>query len=213
MRRVLFELSLLLFLVGAGNPPPSEAQVRKALFPLEKANVQALKAMGPGVLPHLVKFYRAASDDERATVAWVFYSLGWKSAEAKAALMKDIATQNPKLRVQVQWALGRVSDDRDVVETLAGIMRNDSNPYFRDKAACALAYDQIHLTEKQKFALYSKLIDGLGDPKPDVRAISIQALRIHTGQDKGFAPNAPPDARARAVNAWKQWLEEYRRNL
>jgi len=213
MRRVLFALSLLLFLVGAGNPPPTEAQVRKALFPLEKANVPELKAMGPGVLPHLVKFYRAASEDDRATIAWVFYSLGWKSAEAKAALMKDIATQNPKLRVQVQWALGRVSDDRDVVETLAGIMRNDSNPYFRDKAACALAYDQIHLTEKQKFALYSKLIDGLGDPKPDVRAISIQALRIHTGQDKGFAPNAPAEARARAVNAWKQWLEEYRRNL
>jgi HEAT repeats len=210
---MLLALSLLLLLAGASATPPTEAQVRKALYPLEKANVPALKAMGPGVIPHLVKIYRAASEDERATVAWVFYSLGWKSAEAKAALMKDIGTQNPKLRPQVQWALGRVSDDADVVETLAAIMRNDSNPFFRDKAACALAYDQIHLTEKQKFALYSKLIDGLGDAKPDVRAISIQALRIHTGQDKGFAPNAPPEARARAVNAWKRWLEEYRRNL
>src|SRR3954447_3495819 len=159
MHHIRFVLSLVLLLAVASAAPPSEAQVRKALYPLEKADVAALKALGPGVIPHLVKIYRAASDDERATVAWVFYSLGWKSPEAKAALMKDVGTKNPKLRVQVQWALGRVSDDRDVVETLAGIMRNDSNPYFRDKAACALAYDQIHLTEKQKFALYSKLID------------------------------------------------------
>ena len=104
-------------------------------------------------------------------------------------LLQDIHTQNEKLRLQVQWALGRVSDDTQVVDILAGIMRDDPNALFRDKAACALAYDQIHLTEKQKVQLYGKLIDALSDPKPQVRAIAIQALSIHTGQTKGFNPN------------------------
>ena len=45
----------------------------------------------------------------------------------------------------MQWALGRVSDDPAVVDVLLENMRNDPNPLFRDKAACALAYDQIHL--------------------------------------------------------------------
>ena len=45
----------------------------------------------------------------------------------------------------MQWALGRVSDDPDVVDVLLENMQNDPCPLFRDKAACALAYDQIHL--------------------------------------------------------------------
>ena len=192
----------------------TEAAVRAALTPLDKIDIAAIKAMGPEVMPHLVRIYRSTEDEQaRATYAWVFYSLGWKSPEARAALLKDIDTQNPSLRLQVQWALGRVSDDTEVVDILARIMRNDSNPLFRDKAACALAYDQIHLTERQKVQLYGKLIDALKDEKPQVRAIAIQALQIHTGQNKGFNPNGTPDERIRAIAAWKRWLAEYEKNL
>ena len=35
------------------------------------------------------------------------------------------------------------SDEDDVVKMLLGIMPHDDKPFFRDKAACALAYDQI----------------------------------------------------------------------
>ena len=192
----------------------TEAAVRAALTPLDKIDIAAIKAMGPEVMPHLVRIYRSTEDEQaRATYAWVFYSLGWKSPEARAALLKDIDTQNPSLRLQVQWALGRVSDDTEVVDILARIMRNDSNPLFRDKAACALAYDQIHLSERQKVQLYGKLIDALKDEKPQVRAIAIQALQIHTGQNKGFNPNGTPDERIRAIAAWKRWLAEYEKNL
>jgi hypothetical protein len=191
----------------------TETEVRRALYPLAQPDVQKLRALGPAVLPHLVKIYSASSQDDRASIARVFYELGWKSPEAKAVLMKDVHTANEKLRLQVQWALGRVSADPDVVLTLADIMRNDSSALFRDEAACALSYDQIHLTEAQKVQLYAKLIEGLTDEKPQVRAISIQALQIHTGQTKGFRPGGDPSARARAVGAWRTWLEEYRRNL
>ena len=84
---------------------------------------------------------------------------------------------------------------------------------FRDKAACALAYDQIHLTEKQKVQLYGKLIDALRDPKLQVRQIAITALNIHTGQTKGFNPNGAEADRDRAIAVWKRWLAEYEQNL
>ena len=211
--------TLLLCLLLAAGPggatkPLTEAAVRAALTPVDQIDIEKVKAMGPGVLPHLVRMYRTTpSEDVRATYAWVFYSLGWKSPEARAALLKDVNTQNERLRLQVQWALGRVSDDTEVVNVLANIMRNDANPLFRDKAACALAYDQIHLTEKQKVLLYGKLIDGLKDPKPQVRSIAIQALKIHTGQTKGFSPHGTPESRAKAIETWTKWLGEYEKNL
>lgn len=203
-------ISAFAFSAGAAV---TESALREALDPLAEINIDEIRAMGPAVLPLLVKTYAKAADDEKATLAWVFYSLGWKSREARAELLKDVGTSNQKLRLQVQWALGRVSDDTEVVDLLADIMRNDSNPLFRDKAACALAYDQIHLNERQKVRLFGKLIDGLSDPKPQVRAISIQALQIHTGQSKGFQPDGSDGARSNAIESWKRWLQEYERNL
>jgi HEAT repeat protein len=208
-------LCLLLAAGLSGAPKPlTEATVRAALTPLGEIDIEKVKAMGPAVLPHLVHIYKSTADeDTRATYAWVFYSLGWKSPEARAALLRDVDTQNEKLRLQVQWALGRVSDDTEVVNVLANIMRNDANPLLRDKAACALAYDQIHLTEKQKVLLYGKLIDALKDEKPQVRSIAILALKIHTGQDKGFDPGGTYEDRIRSIAAWKRWLAEYEKNL
>jgi HEAT repeat protein len=143
----------------------------------------------------------------------VFYRLGWKSEEAKDALMKDVHTKDQGLRLSVQYALGRVSNDVSVVDVLLDNMQNDGQLLFRDKAACALAYDQPHLTPAQKVHLYEGLIRALDDPKVDVRRIAALVLQIQTGQDKGFQFAGPPDARARAVEAWRQWLSEYRSQL
>jgi HEAT repeat protein len=217
MQRVLFSLvvSLVTAATLLGAPKPlTEAAVRAALTPLDKIDIGKIKAMGPEVLPHLARIYTNTPDEQaRATYAWVFYELGLESPEGRAALLKDLGTQNQTLRLQVQWALGRVSDDTQVVDLLASIMRNDDNPLFRDKAACALAYDQIHLTERQKVHPYRRLIEGLKDTKPQVRAISIQALAIHTGQRKGFSPDAPQEKRNEAIATWMRWLNEYEQNL
>jgi hypothetical protein len=38
---------------------------------------------------------------DRATVAYVFYQLGWKSLEAKRVLMGDVHTQDQTLRLHI----------------------------------------------------------------------------------------------------------------
>ncbi len=172
-----------------------------------------IQAMGPGVMPELARLYSSSSEAERTTLATVLYALGWKSAEAKRALMADAHTSNRALRLQVQWALGRVSDDPDVVDVLLDNMQNDLEPLFRDKAACALAHDQIHLSPAQKVRLFEGLIGALDDPKPQVRQIALVALEILTGQTKGFDAGGAVGTQRGAIEAWQRWLEEYRHNL
>ena len=180
---------------------------------VSQRRVDELRKLGPDVLPVMARLYESSNETDRTRIAETFYQLGWKSAEAKRALMKDVHTQNQYLRLQVQWALGRVSNDVDVVEVLLSNMQNDSNPLFRDKAACALAYDQIHLTEKQKVKLYQGLIQSLRDSKADVRRIALLALSIQTGQTKSFNPDAPDAQREASIREWEKWLEEYKSNL
>lgn len=208
-------LSGLLWLLTAfptvGIATATDAEVLELLGP--PVRIDELRALGPVVLPVMAQLYSASDEEDRTHIARTFYRLGWQSQEAYEALIQDINTTNPNLRLQVQWALGRVSGEDQVVDTLLGIMRNDKSALFRDKAACALAYDQVHLNERQKADLYGGLIDGLSDPKTQVRQISIQALKIHTGQTKGFAPNGGATQRSHSVREWQEWLEEYRANL
>lgn len=204
---------LLVAALLAGSARAAEvdpAQLRAAAV---RGDFKQIQPMGPGVMPALARLYATSSEPERASIAYVFYNLGWKSPEAKRALMADVHTQNQALRLQVQWALGRVSDDPEVVDVLLQNMQHDPVPLFRDKAACALAYDQIHLAPAQKMKLFEGLVRALDDDKAQVRQVALQALQILTGQTKGFQPMAPVDARRRAVEEWKRWLAEYRANL
>ena len=164
-----------------------EAQV---LSLVRAHDAAGLRGLGSGVMPVMARIYEASSPDQRAGIAELFYQLGWKSSEAKRVLLKDVHTQHQNLRLQAQWALGRVSDDDDVVDILLGNMQNDPSPLFRYKAACALAYDQIHLSPQGKLRLYEGLIFALDDSKPQVRQIALLALQILTGQTKGFQPGA-----------------------
>ena len=169
--------------------------------------------MGPAVMPALARLYASADGQRKTSIASLFYRLGWKSEEAKDALMKDVHTRDETLRLTVQYALGRVSDDVAVVDVLLDNMQNDAQLLFRDKAACALAYDQIHLRPTQKLHLYEGLIRAMSDPKPDVRRIAALVLQIQTGQDKGFRADDPPELRGPALGAWRKWLAEYRSQL
>jgi HEAT repeat protein len=204
-------LCLLLWSLSCSVAADLGSQVRALLGP--PVQTEQLRALGPGVMPVMAQAYTTSDEEERTRIARTFYQLGWPSQEAYQALMQDIRTTNPKLRLQVQWALGRVSGEDAVVTTLLGIMRNDKSALFRDKAACALAYDQVHLSEEQKADLFSGLINGLSDPKLQVRKISIQALKIHTGQSKGFSPAGSETQRAKSVQEWRRWLADYRANL
>jgi hypothetical protein len=186
------------------------ARVREAA---RNGDVEGVRALGPGALPELVRLYRESVTSERAQLARLFYGLGWRSEDAKHALMQDVHTRDTDLRLQVQWALGRVSDDPAVVEVLLDNMRNDPQPLFRDTAACALAYDQVHLAPAQKVRLFEGLVDALDDANPQVRQVAIQALAILTGQTKGYQSLSEPEQRRASVEAWRRWVAEYRANV
>src|SRR6266850_6022575 len=110
MTRVWSILAGSLFLSVSAAPalvpaaqPPGESQVAALLLP--SPNVDALRALGPGVLPVLASLYERSEETRRTTIAWTLYSLGWKSEEAKRALMRDVRSSNASLRLQVQVAL------------------------------------------------------------------------------------------------------------
>lgn len=178
-----------------------------------KNDIQGIRSLGPAALPELARLYEAGDEGRKTAIAGIFYQVSTRSKEAERVLLRDVHTTNSNLRIAVQYALGRVSNDQKVVDTLLDIMRHDGNAYFRDKAACALTYDQPYLTEAQKVLLYERLIDALSDPEPQVQAIANLALKIHTGQKKGFNHLAPPEQKQKSIEAWKRWLTEYRANL
>lgn len=213
-RRSIAGIAVLLTLTGLAAPavpafaiPPDDASIEALVAARDYEGVQAL---GPDVLPALVRLYRAGDPERRADVANFFYWLRWKSDEAAEAMLEDAHTEHRRLRLSVQWALGRVSNDDVVVDTLLETLVEDPDPLFRDKAGCGLASDQIHLTETQKLRLYERLVDLLESPNPETRSLAIRILHAHTGQAKGFHPSLPTEQRAKSVERWRQWLDEYR---
>lgn len=217
MRRPLRLLvCLLLPLLAAPSllaaPPSAPSDITVAQL-VERDDRDGLRALGPAALPVLARLYEQGDEARRVKIAGIFYQLGMRSRDAERALLRDARTQNPQLRVGVQYALGRVSDDARVVETLLDVLRNDKNPLFKDKAGCALAYDQIHLTEAQKVRVYEGLIAALSDSDPMVQGIAIQALSVLTGQNKGFYGLASAEKKRQSIEVWKKWLAEYRANL
>lgn len=214
--QILFLLTLILSPVGrpavAASPPAEASPSRAAAEVAALAGLQdfeALRAKGPAVLPLLAELYRRSDTALKTKIAGIFYQLSWKSEAAKEAMLADVHTEDPNLRLQVQWALGRVSNDDAVVDVLLDNLENDTNPLFRDKAACGLASDQVHLTDAQKVRLYRRLIALLESPRLETRRLAIQVLEIHTGQRKDFVPAAPEDFRSLRVEDWRRWLAEY----
>ena len=139
---------------------------------MDSGDREAVKALGPGILPPLAALYSTSEVERRTEIAHLFYWLGWKSEDARRAMWEDLHTEHSRLRLAVQWALGRVSNDDAVVEGLIENMIQDPNALFRDKAACGLAHDQIHLSDGQQRRLYERLIGLAGlrlgrDPPPD----------------------------------------------
>ena len=220
MRASIDARAALLVLAAGGAflllpAPAADAPIDRAVLEQAVANYdgKSIKPMGRAVLPVLVGMYESGNEDQKEKIAAVFYQLKWRSSEAKRVLMKDVHTTHQALRLHVQYALGSVSDDVDVVDALVDNMEHDESPLFRDKAACALAYDQVHLTPRQKAHLYERLIAALDSPTLQVRQIALQALQIQTGQTKGFQPRAPEEQRRGAIQVWQQWLAAYRSSV
>lgn len=216
----LLSLSLLLLPllpqdVQAQTPFPGEEMTlsQRVTLAVEANDLDGLRTIGPDAIPALVFLYETGEDSVRLQVARLFHELAWPSPEVENALMRDVRVRNVELRLAVFYALGRVSNSPEVVETLLDTLQNDPEPLFRDKAACALAYDQVHLEEPQKVRLYEGLIRALSSSERQVQALAIQALSILTGETKGFHPAFPPDRQQRSIEMWERWLSDVRSGL
>lgn len=155
MNRIFYPAALILFFSVLCNISTA-ARIDKedVIKYVSSYNIAAIKELGPGVIAILSNLYTISNQKQKQVRANIFYQLGIESREAKGALMHDVRTDNQQLRISVQYALGIVSSYNDVVNALLYKMHNDNNAYFRDKAACALACDQIHLTDREKIQLY-----------------------------------------------------------
>ena len=204
-------LPLLPAKIQAQAPFPGEEMTlsQRVTLAVEANNVEELRTVGPDAIPALLFLYETGDDPLRVQLARLFHELAWPSPEVERALVRDMQTRNVELRLAVFYALGRVSSDPAVVEMLLEVLQYDPNPLLRDKAACALAYDQVHLKEpRQKVQLYQGLIRALSNPERQVQALAIQALSILTGETKGFHPSFPPDRQQRSIEMWERWLTE-----
>lgn len=211
---VLLVLGLPLQAVTVVAVPAGASPTESDLWPLVEAyDREAIAAYGKDVLPVLAAMYRRADEDGRTRLTGVFYQLGWKSETLRELLLADLDTENRELRIGVQYALGRVSNDDTVVEGLLEKMTSDPDPLFRDKAACGLAYDQIHLTEPQKLALFRRLVDLMASENPETRSLASRVLHAHTGQWKGYHAGFPAAKREESLEEWRAWLEEYAAQL
>ena len=214
MNRSLKIILLLLLSFNISKPGSAESiDSEEVIKHVSSYNILALKELGPEVMPILSDLYLVSDIKQKRVIANIFYQLKFESEEAKNALIQDVKTNDENLRISVQYALGRVSSNQEVVDALLDNMQHDNNAYFRDKAACALAYDQIHLTDLEKLRMYEGLIKGLSSSNRQVRSIAIKALKIHTGQSKGFFVNGTARNQSESLRKWHQWLDEYKSNL
>ncbi len=191
----------------SASPAPDVAHL------VEARDVEGLRALGPPAIEELVALYPTGNEDQRAEIAWLFYRLGIPSEAARDVLMRDVRSNHRNLRIQVQYALGRVSNDDAVVDALFENMQRGETHLFRDKAACSLAYDQIHLTERQRLHLLKRLIHTLSDPSPEQRNLAIRVLKVQTGQRRGYDAAASIDQRRLSIEGWWRWWHEYRTEL
>ena len=202
-------LPLLPSTVQAQAPFPGEEMTlsQRVTLAVEANDLEELRTIGPDATPALLFLYETGDDRLRVQLAGMFHELAWPSTAVENALLRDLESRNVELRLAVFYALGRVSNDPAVVEILLDILQHDPNPLLRDKAACALAYDQVHLKEpQQKVRLYQGLIRALSSSEQQVQALAIQALSILTGETKGFHPAFPPDRQQRSIEMWERWL-------
>lgn len=127
-------------------------------------------------------------------------NLMWLAQSGEQAipyLLEAVQHQEPKVRANAAWVLGRIKDRRVIPELQTAV--NDSNPTVRLEVARTL----VGLGDI-KYA--PALIEGLDSDRPAVRYNCHQALKDASGRDFGYDHLAESATdRQRAVLRWRQW--------
>ena len=103
LKRPCFTLLLLISALWSGAGFCADIATLDRLVSSKNINVQALRSMGPAIMPDLVALYRKGDSMRRATIAWVWYQLGWKSPAARELMLADMSTTHKDLHLQIQW--------------------------------------------------------------------------------------------------------------
>lgn len=186
----------------------------KNMVSMKQMPIEDIRNYGQGAIPILTKIYtESSSNQEKRRIASLFWQLGWKSQQIEDALSADLDTNDEYLKIQVQWGIAKSTENSKVIRKLLENLENDSSALVRDKAACALASDFVHISAEQKFLIIEGLINSLDNPIYQVRSSSFTALTMHTGQTKGFNPGGTYESRSKSIEKWNVWLEEYRQSL
>lgn len=186
----------------------------KKLLDQKDIPLEEIETFGYDAIPFLTELYAEADNNlDKSRIAWVFWRLGWKSTEIEQALLPDLDTSDANFKVWVQWGIAKSTQSDEVINKLLFNLENDPSPFVRDKAACALASDFIHISPTQRITILRGLVDGLSNETQQIRGSSIQALLVQTGQTKNYVATADVSSRAQAIDVWEEWVDEYERNL
>ena len=115
------------------------------------------------------------------------------------ALLEGLKSDNPKMRSSCVWVLGRIHDRRTIPYLQP--LTKDSNETVRLEAARSL----VALGDFQQAPM---LIEGLDDPRKEVRYLCHEALKAAAGRDFGFDHLGDNDRQHRmTVLGWRQWWD------
>ncbi len=140
---------------------------------------------------------RSGAQGPRANALWDIGLLGSRGIEpARAAqiLLSSVQDDNVNIRYWAVEGLSYLGTD-EVIAPLLDVLRNDTSPMIRERAACGLAQSGM-LSERQRRTAVPRLLDFADDGSLDAetRKWVFQALRDITGQ------TLPHDAAA-----WRNW--------
>jgi HEAT repeat protein len=140
---------------------------------------------------------RTGAQGPRANALWDIGLLGSRGIEAARAaqiLLASVQDDNVNIRYWAVEGLAYLGTD-EVIAPLLDVLRNDTSPMIRERAACGLAQSGM-LSERQRRTAVPRLLDFADDGAIDAetRKWVFQALRDITGQ------TLPHDAAA-----WRSW--------
>lgn len=121
--------------------------------------------------------------------------------DAVPALKKACLSMNRDIRMRSIYALGQIGSP-DAIIIYNHVIQKDPDDEIR---ANTLKFVAENLTDIVSIPL---LIQGLSDPKLEIRKYVIQTLESFTGETFDYDPESPIEQREKAIARWKAWMQE-----
>src|SRR5262249_34094908 len=128
--------------LGPRARPAASRLVRLLLEEEEQIALQAgeaLSAIGPEVLPLLLKAMRAGTAESRRRIATVLVESRWDNKLIRPALLTALKDTDSRVRQVAAHGLG-MREDRDAIPALIRVVQTDGDRSVRAEAIGSLAF-------------------------------------------------------------------------